>query len=80
MTYFELYFNLEGEKSLRRFSRPTNLTRFDRISWMTAERELWEIGDYLCRAPHSKILSPAMIRRLRPVDQRLYDAGILGRL
>ena len=30
MSYFEHYFNLAGEKTLRGYSRPVNLTRFQR--------------------------------------------------
>ena len=78
MSYFELYFNLEGEKSLRTFSKPVNLARFDRIGWMTADEDLWKIGDYLATIPHRPLLTRAMIRRLRPVDRRLYEAGLLG--
>lgn len=78
LSYFEHYYNLEGEKSLRRYSRPVNLARFDRMEWMTAERDLWEIGDYLCGIPHSRILTPSMVRRLRPVDRRLFEAGLVG--
>ena len=36
MSYFEHYYNLEAEKTLRAYSRPVNLGRFDRIGWMTA--------------------------------------------
>jgi hypothetical protein len=78
MSYFEMYYNLDGEKTLRRFSRPVNLSRFDRIGWMTTEKDLWEVGDYLCATPHRQVLTRAMIRRLRPVDKRLYEAGLLG--
>ncbi len=78
MSYFEMYYNLEGEKTLRRFSRPVNLARFDRIHWMTSEKDLWEIGDYLCRIPHVQVMSRAQIRRLRPMDKRLYEAGLIG--
>lgn len=78
MSYFELYFNFEGEKTLRSYSRPVNLARFDGIGWMTAEEDLWTVNDYLCEIPHRRVLSTAMIRRLRPVDKRLYQAGLLG--
>ncbi len=78
MSYFELYFNLDGEKTLRRFSRPVNLSRFDRMHWMTAEEELWQISDYLCGIPHVPVITFTQIRRLRPVDRRLYEAGLIG--
>jgi hypothetical protein len=45
---------------------------------MTAEEDLWVINDYLCAIPHLPVISRAMIRRLRPMDRRLYEAGLLG--
>ena len=41
MSFFEHYYNLQGEKTLRAFSRPVNLKRFDRTACMTAEKDLW---------------------------------------
>jgi hypothetical protein len=78
MSYFEHYFNLAGEKTLRAFSRPVNLSRFDRTGWMTVDRHVWEIPTYLCEIPHTQILTPPMIRSLARMDQRLYNAGRLG--
>ena len=78
MSYYEHYFNLDGEKTLRTFSRPVNLHRFDSMSWLTAEDDLWEICKYLCTIPHTRVLTPAMERRRRNVDQRLFAAGKLG--
>jgi hypothetical protein len=37
MSYFENYYNPDGEKTLRTYSRPVNLARFDRVDWMTAQ-------------------------------------------
>jgi hypothetical protein len=78
LSYFEHYFNVAGEKTLRSFSNPVNLARFDRLEWMTSEKDLWEIGDYLCNIVHRPVLTPAVIRRLRRVDSRLYRAGLVG--
>jgi len=80
MTYFEHYFNNAREKTLRSFSNPVNLTRFDKLAWMTSEKDLWEIGDYLCDIPHRKVLTYGQIRRLRLVDARLYQAGHVGKI
>src|ERR1044071_9842323 len=38
LSYFHTYFNLRGERTLRRYSRPVDLARFDRRGWMTAEK------------------------------------------
>jgi hypothetical protein len=78
MSYFEHYYNLRGRKTLRRFSRPVNLRRFDRIEWMTSELDLWEIPEYLTGIAHRPVLTRAMERRLCRMDRRLYAAGRLG--
>jgi len=78
MSYFEHYFNRSGEKTLRRYSRPVNLARFDRIRWMTSEEDLWPVNDRLVEIPHVPLLSRASIRRLAKVDARLFAAGLVG--
>jgi hypothetical protein len=78
MSYFEHYYNPAGEKTLRAYSRPVSLTRFDRMGWMTAERDVWEIPNHLCDIPHTKVLTRAMERGLMKMDERSYKAGRLG--
>jgi hypothetical protein len=78
MSYFEDYFNLQKEKTLRRYSRPVNLLRFDSIEWMTAEEDVWAIPEYLCDIAHRPLLGPGMAARLGPVDERLFAAGLVG--
>jgi hypothetical protein len=78
MSYFEHYYNPEGEKTLRGYSRPVNLRRFDAIEWMTAAVDLWPISDYLFRIPHRRLLAPATVRRLTRMDARLFAAGKVG--
>ena len=80
MSYFEHYFNLEAEKTLRTYSRPVNLKRFDRIEWMTAEQDLWPISEYLFAIPHRRLLPAALARRLRRIDPRLFAAGLVGQV
>jgi hypothetical protein len=79
MSYFEHYFNLSQEKTLRNYSRPVNLSRFDRMGWMTAEEDLWLINDYLANIPHVALLRNGARRRLARVDDRLFAAGLTGR-
>jgi len=78
MSYFEHYFNLRAEKTLRTYSRPVNLRRFDRMNWMTAEEDVWTVPEYLCTIAHTPLLAPRLIPRLRRVDRRLFDAGLVG--
>lgn len=78
MSYYEHYFNLAGEKTLRTFSRPVNLRRFDHIHWMTTDEDIWEICEYLCTIPHTRVLTPALERKRRNVDALLFEAGHVG--
>jgi hypothetical protein len=81
MSYFEGYINLRGDRTLRAFSRPVNLARFDRLhpGWMTSEANLWWIPEHLVDAPHTPLLTPAMIRGLSRVDRRSLQAAVVGR-
>ncbi len=78
MSYFDQYYNLDGEKTLRTYSRPVNLRRFDRIDWMTAEEDLWPISDYLFSISHTRLLNAPAVRRLTHMDARLRAAGKVG--
>jgi hypothetical protein len=76
MSYFEGYYNLDGEKTLRAYSRPVNLTRFDSLEWMTAEEDLWAIPEYLVDIKHTSILRHT--KRMY-MDERSFKAGLVGR-
>lgn len=78
MSYFDVYFNPIGQKTMRSYSRPLDLSRFDRRRWMTSNEDLGYIGDSLDDAPHIRVLTPAMVRALNPVDPDLVRAGLLG--
>ena len=77
MSYFEHYYNLAGERTLRGHGRPVNLARFDYLRWMTAEDDLWPIAEHLERIPHLALLPPSVDRQLTRLDARLKAAGLL---
>jgi len=79
LSYFDVYFNLRRERSLRTFSRPVNLARFDRRRWMTTDEHLWFVAEYLFTIHHYPLLKPAMIRRLHRLDDRSFRAGCVDR-
>ncbi len=80
MSYFDGYINLRGERTLRAYSRPVNLARFDRRrpGWATAEGDLWWIAEHLLEIRHTRLLDPAMVRALSRVDRRALAAGMVG--
>ena len=78
MSYFENYYNLLGERTLRAFSRTVDLSRFDHLNWMTTEKPVWFIAEHLCEIPHTPVISDAQAKRLSRLDKRAYKAGLTG--
>lgn len=78
MSYFESFYNIAHEKTLRRYTRPLNLKIFDGLDWMTNDKALDAIADKLDRIRSYRIMSPSMTRFLARVDRRTYNAGLLG--
>ena len=64
--------------TLSSISRPITLARFDPIDWMTTEEDLFFIGEYFYTVPHQQVLEPGHKRRRMRLDQRLFDAGLVG--
>jgi hypothetical protein len=79
MSYFDAYFNLRRERTLRTFSNPVNLARFDGMNWMTTDQPLWFIAEYLFTIRHFRLLQPGMAKKLYRLDDRSFRAGCLGR-
>jgi hypothetical protein len=79
MSYFQIYFNMRKRRSLRTYSRPINLQRFDDQQWMTTQKPIWFIVYHLLEVPHTKLLTRTMINRLHPVDDRTYQGEVLGK-
>ncbi len=80
MSYFEDYINLRGDRTLRAYSRPVNLARFDRShpGWMTSDEDLWWIPEHLVGGPHTHPRAPATERSLSRADRRSLEAGLVG--
>ncbi|MEN9558152.1 MAG: hypothetical protein RL141_521 [Candidatus Parcubacteria bacterium] len=73
MSYFHEYTDHQGRKTLRAYSRPINLSRFDHIGWMTRESDVWEVPEYLVEIGHTRILTPTQARSLRrqePIERK----------
>lgn len=69
MSYFHEYFNASGKKTLRSYSDPVDLKIFDRVNWMTTDKELWVIANILDKVPHHQILTESQIANLRDADK-----------
>jgi hypothetical protein len=78
LSYFEHYYNLRGERTLRAYSRPLNLERLDGKQWMTSEKNVWCVPEYLISARHYALIPDKVARELPRLDRRSFEAGMHG--
>ncbi len=78
LTYFEHYYSLDGEKTLRAYTRPLDLARFDAAGWMWDEEGVEQVSRRLYRLKPIPLFPPEAAARLSPVDERSYRAGTVG--
>jgi hypothetical protein len=78
MSYFDFYFNIYGDKSLREYSVPLNLTVYSRRDWQTTEEDLEYIGDRLNLIRHYPVAPSDSILRLKRASEIMMKAGMLG--
>lgn len=78
LSYFENYYNLRGERTLRAYSGPVNLERLDSQHWMTSEEDVWCVPELLIAARHYPILPDKAARGLARLDRRSFEAGMHG--
>ncbi len=75
LSYFESYFSYDGEKSMIGYTRPVDLRRFDKRGWVTDEKDVEYIADYLVGIKTIRLLSRKAEGRLRPVTPIMKEAG-----
>jgi hypothetical protein len=78
LSYFEHYYNLRGERTLRSYSRPVNLARLDSRHWMTSEEDVWCVPECLSAARHYPLFPDKVARALPRLDRRSFEAGMHG--
>jgi hypothetical protein len=78
MSYFEQYFNLYGQKTLRFYTQPINLARFDHLEWAWKNNGLLSIEHYFSEVKRFPVISAEMAAELSNVDQLSLEAGLAG--
>ena len=78
MSYFEQFYNVEREKTLRSYTLPLNVKYFDQWGWMITDDSLENIAQKLDRIRRVPVLTQPMISALSLVDERSYQAGLMG--
>ncbi|MHB8830683.1 MAG: hypothetical protein ACYC44_01010 [Patescibacteria group bacterium] len=75
LSYFHEYFDDYGYKTLRSYSLPINLSRFDNLGWATNEDDNWFIAEHLADARHIPLLTRSQISTLRKAHPIEIKAG-----
>jgi hypothetical protein len=78
MSYFEGFFNMARERTMRAYGAPLYLRQFDRLHWLTEDRAMDVIADAMGLVRRHDILRAEDEPRLTQVDDRSFQAGILG--
>lgn len=78
LSYFEFYFNMEREKTLRGFFRPLRMPVLTRLDWECDDATGDILVDRIYERSYEPLLNANQIRRLGRIDQRLYDSQLLG--
>jgi len=78
LSYFPFYFNTDGEMSLRSYSLPLDLRRYDDSGWMFAPENQEYLGDALDARRHIALLDEDVARRLPRAPAYLVEACFAG--
>jgi len=78
MSYFDFFFNIYGEKTLRSYSLPFDLSKFKSRHWATTDEDLEYIGDKIESLHHFPVVSKKMISELYQASDSMLKAGLLG--
>jgi hypothetical protein len=77
MSYFDFFFSVKQEKTLRGYTRPLDLSRFP-PDWMWSEDWIARISKQLYRLKYIPLISSESAARLSLADERTYKAASLG--
>jgi hypothetical protein len=77
MSYFDVFYNIDGERTLRSYTRPVNLARFDHLGWEWSDAGADYIEKHLKGLTGRPVISQVQVDRLTRLDDDAYRAGML---
>lgn len=78
MSYFEVFYNVAGLKTLRGYTAPLNLARLDHAGWMWDDAGVLLVMPAVAKLRQFPIVGPGAIAGLSRVDDLSYRAGMLA--
>ncbi len=78
MSYFDWFYNIDGMKTLRWYTRPLNLAVYDKTGWMWRDAGVDAIEKRLLALKRIALITPEMAAGLSPEHPLTYKAGMMG--
>ncbi len=68
LSYFHEYFKADGVKTLRAYSRPFSLLRYEGEEWISGQKDLFEIAEDIDNFPHYELLNARAKKSVRRAE------------
>jgi hypothetical protein len=78
LSYFEGYFNRYGKRTMRGFTVPVELEKFESRRWRFSDGPLLYIDRAIDTAKRAWVLPRGKAKQLSAVSEQLRKAGLLG--
>jgi hypothetical protein len=76
MSYFEPFYNVNGQRTLRTYTPALSLAQFDRLNWETTEAGVNTIEKALLKRRRIPVMTEVMVQELTNVDSISYRMGL----
>jgi hypothetical protein len=78
MSYFVFFFNLDGVKTLRGYTLPVNLKKFDHLNWTWDETGVAAFSDYFYTRKMIPLFTSEQMAEFSVVDKWTFAGATLG--
>jgi len=78
LSYFDGYFNLYGKRTMRAFTVPVELEKFESRGWRFSDGQLLYIDRAIDTAPRAWRLPRGSVKQINTVSDQLRKAGLFG--
>lgn len=78
MSYYESFFNIQGQKTLRGYSRAFNLSHYDNHAWMTDQAGSAKVVEIFYARKWIPLFPNSQLEWVSDLDKRSYENGFMG--
>lgn len=77
MTYFDVFYNVDGEFTMQGYSSPLNLSKYNKWDWLCSDEGARKVAQTLHDLPHTIVMTPDQLKQLGKIDSLTYKAGLM---